>query len=876
MLFYLSDLALRDYAKYSQQAEQSINKLYHSLTSFRDLCRHQISNNIKRLKHYQPTVWRYRYDDFRLVFTVTSEPEEIVLIHRFLPRAIVYSQLPKYLANQPAQQLYIEEDINNIQQNREYQFHNRYFNLPLKNLQKSKDITKYITTGNYLFSPCLTEEQLEFVANINHYQFKIYQIQGSAGTGKTTLAFQIASEALKSSNCYPLIVVPTDSLQYFGVKSIEAKAKELKKKINICTNLSSPESSDLAIVTVENFFKFISGDKQDCLSKFEANRIINKYINREYTKYLHGIDLYNLHLGLRQTDGYIQTHKGKISQSYQQALLELNNYYDRENLNKAFDFAGRDLISQAKRAFHNKEKALNNLQNIVSHKDIMFVIDEVQDLYWQQMQSLLWLGQNFKQPFIMLGDVNQEITISGFHWSNFDQNYLQEFVINKHTSLTEKEQGQLLRQHREKFGDKTPLKNFRNTIKIASAARFILIDAFKQFLPENGKHTLDPGEPEEICFEEGVSPLLIKVNEAWLENFLDKLIRENQQDNSSKFVFIINQESEQYGLIKEKIKLYKKQILSLTITQAKGQEFDAVIYISLFAFQKSQPTIHEIYKWYTALTRARHFSVILLLENEYQWLTEQVDSQQISQYFNYLENPNLEILVQAISQQGINIVTTQQILQKIATIYGESWSNWLQGEPLNINLITECQEEDISFWQLINYLENNAQELVNIDYEKITDFQLKNLSTDIFLPDSFACLIMILKIAKDNQILIQLSEKLFINLQLYLQKKPQQLETALKQVETPIAKCLLLRCARKSWQAADLAYKNGYTFLITEIVEDLEKSNLVYESVRMKYQYLDIEPNNKLPFMEVIKKSGDLVNLILEASLEKISKINIL
>ncbi len=869
MLFYLSDLALKDYAQYTKFAEQCLDKLSKIFNSFHELKHHEIKQ-IKRLKYYQPTVWRYRHGDFRLVFTATSKPQEIVLIHRFLPRDIVYQKLPRYLTDKIS-----EEDLENleIKNNQEYQLHNRYFSIPLTQLNNSEEITEYITKGNYLFSPCLTEEQLKFVSNINSYNFKIYQIQGAAGTGKTTLAFQIATQTLKQHESYPLIIVPTESLQNFGIKTMENKAKELNKEIAICTNLLDTENSELAIVTVENFFKFASGDKQDCLTKFEANQIINQYINRQNSSHLHGIDLYNLHLGLRQNDGYIQTAKGKISESYENSINDLNKYYDQQKLALAFNFENRDIISQAKRAFDHKENVLKKLKKISQDKPISFIIDEVQDLYWQQMRLLLYLGKNQEspQPFVMLGDVNQEITISGFSWANFDQSYLNEFIKNDHNNQNDKEKNnRLLDQDRERHGQNQPLKNFRNTIQIAKAARFILIEAFRDKLPKNSKHNLDPGNPEEICFEEGIAPLLIKVNQEWLTTFIDKLIRENTQTNNSKFVFIVNQESDHYQQIKEKIDTYKKEILSLTIVQAKGQEFDAVIYVSLFAFQKAQPTNHEIHKWYTALTRARHFSVILLLENEYNWLTEQITEEQITAHFNLLENPNLEDLIQQVSEQGINIVTTQQILQKIALNYGENWSNWLQGQEIKIHLSQECEEENISFWELINYLENNAQEIVNLDYENIRDNQLNNLSENLPLLDSFACIIMIFKIAKDNQILKELSQKLFNKLGKHFKKYPEELEKALKQVETPIAKILLLRYAGKSWNAANLAHQNGHEFLIQELVTDLEKRKLVYEAARMKYQYLNIEPDIDLPFPKVLKQKGDLVELLIDDFLKQL------
>lgn len=868
MLFYLSDLALKDYAQYSKFASQCLKDLSKIFTSLNDLRYHNIPN-IKRLKYFQPTVWRYRDGNFRLVFTTTSQPQEIVLIHRFLPRDIVYKKLPQYLTDKIS-----EEELENlkIKNNQEYQLHNRYFNIPLTQLNNSEEITEYITKGNYLFSPCLTEEQLEFVSKINSYKFKIYQIQGAAGTGKTTLAFQIATQTLKQHESYPLIIVPTESLQNFGIKTMENKAKELNREIAICTNLLDTENSELAIVTVENFFKFASGDKQDCLTKFEANQIINQYINRQNSSHLHGIDLYNLHLGLRQNDGYIQTEKSKISQSYEDSINDLNKYYDQQKLALAFNFKDRDTISQAKRAFDNKENVLKKLKEISQDQPISFIIDEVQDLYWQQMRLLLYLGKNQEnpQPFVMLGDVNQEITISGFSWANFDQSYLNEFITNER--ISDHQIRNILNECRENHGQDQPLKNFRNTRQIAKAARFILIEAFRDKLPENGRHPIDPGNPEEICFEEGIPPLLIRINEEWLTTFIDKLIRENTQTNNSKFVFIVNQESDHYQQIKEKIDTYKKEILSLTIVQAKGQEFDAVIYISLFAFQKAQPIDHEINKWYTALTRARHFSVILLLENEYNWLTEQITEEQIKAHFNLLENPNLEDLIKQVSEQGINIVTTQQILQKIALNYGENWSNWLQGQKIKIHLSQECEEENISFWELINYLENNAQEIVNLDYENIRDNQLKTLSENLPLLDSFACIIMIFKIAKDNQILKELSQKLFNKLGKHFKKYPEELEKALKQVETPIAKILLLRYARKSWNAANLAYKNGHEFLIEEIIKDLENRKLIYESARMKYQYLNIKPDTDLPFPQVLAQTGDLVELLIDEFLEQLPR----
>ena len=599
---YFGDHGLKDFVKDHHNVGQHITALLNTVQEIEGLYLHQYPN-IKRLRGVKPTVWRYRSGDFRVIFTIGCKiKEHFLIIHRVGKRSDIYHRLPKYFpAEFSSHSLNIEEfednliddkNDSNIEEDSQFQDFERYYRLPQRILKNASDkLVEYITSGNYLVSPCLTSEQNTLTANLIKTDFNIYRIQGSAGTGKTTIAFHLASIAVQQG-IFPLIIVPNQELKEFGKQSLES--------INTPTirdNFEGEASTDIALFIRDELLQKLAGDTEPVLTMSKGCQIIKEkiyYFKNQLNSKYKNINIYAIVQAVLITkDNYQANARDALRENYKELIQVLEEHWPKDN--NIFD--GKDSISQAKRALENIDNYIPWLETIAGNKSIMLIIDEVQDLYWLQLKALLELGKKCSSisSVILLGDENQRVTFSGFSWNSLA------------STFSEPQLGSVEKMQ----------KNFRNTKQIAAAARYILLDAFKIETSHKYRHLPDPGDPSH-CYEEGKKPSLIKIDKAWLEEMFNHLEEKQEKDEYSRLVFIYRDllENSDWKWLIEKMKELSKKILNYSISQAKGQEFQAAVILLPFETRQKELAIDDLFDWYTAMTRSRYYQTILVSAEE--------------------------------------------------------------------------------------------------------------------------------------------------------------------------------------------------------------------------------------------------------------------
>jgi len=863
---FLSEKALHDLAENPKEVGDCLLALSKAVSSFADLCQHKCPN-IKRLTSIKPIVWRHRSGDFRTVFTTThSESEETIIVHRVARRSVVYLNLPPYLCldqAQPLAPLVLNSDSPELN-DQLFQEHNRYYKLPQKffdhnNLDhnNAESLAQWLFGGHYLHSPVLTADQDRQRGIIHSYgqnqKFQIHRFQGGAGTGKTTYAFHLAAQIVQ--DYYPIIVVPNWRLQSFGKASIDAMEKDWV----IRQNLSDNAPSDLAILERTDFLQALAN--VPAIGHAEANSLIRKRLSPTFlSKYPHE-DLFAIYQGFLQDDGYPLVKKDPLFASQKDFLDEL-----RKNLKGAEKNLGLEdkTVQQA-----NQKEFQSQLEKIAEDKIPILIIDEVQDFYWQQLQVLIEFVQsgNHPAPVILLGDENQRVTLSGFSWSALQQRVPQSFP---HTCI----EGSPKRFDR----------NFRNTAKIAQAANYILLNAFPNTLSDGARHLNKPSDSN--YFAEGSEPLLIEVDRPWLENLLHHLVKESEAqiaDNFSKFVFILNENSKDFNWLQGELEACTIAE-TFTIAEAKGQEFNAVVLVSPFSHKKEKPSVDDLFKWYTAISRARCYEAILISSDEMGWLEKHTQDWNNQHYFALKSNITASDFWEELKLEGKTLITTEQRHQKFVSRLLKQIFHWSEGKACPTELIKQCEQQNLSVWKLVDKLSIEAQSWLssasNLDKNKIVTQSFSHLTAEEATVLYAGARPLWVAFGIDVQ---KNDEKLVAQLRQYCQKYPDRVDAIdLDMGQNSIFRSLLFRAAGRSWDAAKAISQSQSDLdkqpFVEAIIQGLIQKGLLYEAQRIQYQFLNDSsqfpknsPYKGSLFPEVLKNSDPLVPALCNAVLTALS-----
>lgn len=861
MQILLSNKAFQDFNNNPTQVGdclRTLNKALNTVPNFNNLQRH---HGIKRLKHVKPSAWRHRFGDWRTVFTITrTEPDYTFAIHRCALRRSVYRDMPQHIQRgldnnfidvtdiDDQFEKSLEDDAIEIESlDDQFSSYDRYYFLPkelLNNEVGLEDLISFVATGHYLRVPCLSKEQQEICSQDFHSRPNIYTMQGAAGTGKTTLAIHLALEAV-DQGLFPIIILPNQNLVRIGIDSLIA----FNSKLKVHSNFTDTEQADLAVFTRDDLIHQLSGDSERLLSSRLANQEVHKIVHRNIRKkysMIKDLNLYHLYCGFIGEHSYGVSTRDALSQGYIEALKFLEMYSEKisESLN------GKDFISQAQRASNNLERQQTQLHDFAGDRSFLTIIDEVQDYYWTQLLVLLKLSQtnNLQAPAFLLGDENQRVTLSGFSWATLAQRIKQSFNCVPQKILL-------------------PSKNYRNTTSISNAANFILLNAFdrKQYALK-ARHFPQPSQPEN-CFDIGVLPRLIQVDSDWFKSLLQELSHKFiDQDNSTRYVFIVRDEDLQDDLINKVSQDNQSQAVIYTVTEAKGQEFDAAILVFPFRLKKNQLSVDDLYDWYTSFTRARHYLALLATESEFKWLKNQLISEEsLNNIFHISQPLRPHEFAEQIQAEAQTTITEEQSRERILDILVRQIFSCATSDSRPRDFKRDRYKLKLSIWTLVEQVYQGSEKLSQSDKAMQVGNQLA--SKRPYLKSVFNDLILYAGSVQffSAEALNEWEDSLVSKLEAVFRKKPEIREDALKQTLNPFLRVLILRAAAYSWDAAKASLKTrDKARLIRGITRDLERRSLGFESVRMKSQFLNEKSEYKLFLPELLSYKGSLIDGLCE------------
>lgn len=853
---YLSDRAIHDLKLYANVAEDCLAALKEAITQFQSInelliaTREHRKHSIKRLK-CKPTAWRHRSGDFRCIFTAITSVENInfdsIQILRVAPRSKVYEGLERYLEICDE----VLQEWQNPNGNEE--------NLLEETLSEEDDraIDSFEKDRIYLKRSCL----------------QIHQLKGSAGTGKTTSALRLAMEAVNNGS-YPIVIVPNKELQKFCKK--ELNQIESNNNLKICEYFPNSQSTDLAVFTKAYLLQYLAGAEHPWIVS-GGNQIIRSYLESRRVsipKELDNIDLYSLYLG-QVAASYHQSNKDPLSQEFTKAINfineELNKRYIRESLED------RDIISQANKAIKNKKKSIEVISqligysNEVNQKSPILIIDEVQDFYWSELQALInfylvrfpmteryettakYFDNELKKTsisvandagrlIILAGDNNQRVTFSGFSWSNFVNTF------------------------RDKFPNCDPPiapdvfnKNHRNTKQITRAANYILsaqgtnLKAFK--ISTDGNNWIDTPPSQEFSKNGNTTPRLIKADREWIDQLISQLrdgSKVRPMESSDRFVFIYDEASYIYQDSQE-----QDNLLFLNVAEAKGREFDAVVIIFPFAICSEQPTISQLFKWYTSLTRARNYAALLISDREWDWLHKMViNSSDLETVFAKSSSLSIDDFVKDLYAEGRSSLTREEEISLLVDNIFRRIEHSLQSNSNSQNLIYELRQKNLEIWEILDAIADREHQF-SPSLRINPNLSLENYSPEEALITYIAILPLLVEIQFNNIVTVDL--EVVSKLEQYFKQDQEQFQLAESEVLNPISLCLIHRANQDSWTAAaklkPIAQSSISKFLFNQIAEDLVRRGLSWHTQKFRHQFLGEEPDNNLPYPELVKNS---------------------
>ncbi|WP_017294453.1 PhoH family protein [Geminocystis herdmanii] len=881
---YLSDSGFKSVLHSPQIFYSHITKLAQTIECLEGLYLHEYPN-IKRLKGRKPTVWRYRIGDYRIIFTVGSTKNPYLIIHRIATRETVYQHLPKYFPpelNTHLEELIIDDDNHeNIEEDTQFQDFDRYYKLSHSFIDEQinpEKIIDFIIEGKYRFNPCLNSEQKQLIQEIKTNESPVYQIQGTAGTGKTTLAFFIADKLI-AEDIFPIIITPNKSLKKFGYNSLKSLNPEVIILDDEFQENLAHQQYNIALFSRNELIQKLANEiypvltaSQGCKIMRESLQKRNHQINNFTNINIYGI-LQSFILG--KNLNYPLNCKDGLTVTYQDIINFLQEIWKEKNFSI---FNERDAFSYSQKALNNLSQNLQWIQLLTKNKPILLILDEVQDFYWFQLKIFLDLANNYHLPvtIIILGDENQRVIISGFSWANFRTIFADNYP------------------RRQLFNEIQLSQNFRNTKQIASVAKYILEEAFSQQIKSNNRKLPSIGNPDK-CYDEGLKPRLIKIDNNWFKNLLNCLGNDKNTEvetgGINEIVFLkrdlFNFTDED---LNEKISYLEKQekIIIYSISEAKGQEFEAVIILFPFQISKNQLGYDDLFQWYTAITRARYYESIFITEKEWYWLQNNAEnSYKLSILFDIQDKITPESFAEELRIYGQSLITIQQRRQKFINnlVNYDIWQ-WLETGIFPDNLKQKWQQFKLTWWQVIEEVIYRIDELIETE-DFFSDFIDLEQIIASFNPENFLEILVFYYGAKYTYFKAGLNMKPIFKIQgeiiKFLQKSEHQflisvLLSSLDMVKFADLKALILVANNLSWSAVllfelDRSYNRGYDrdVEIEEIARQLDKKGLTYEATRIRVKFLKQSPPRKIPFADVVTQEGELVSLLCKSFLKKVS-----
>ncbi|MEN9245765.1 MAG: AAA family ATPase [Thermostichales cyanobacterium SRBZ-1_bins_19] len=638
----------------------------------------------------QLPLWRYRHGNERVILWAgLLQHQETAILWLAGHRREVYEQLGRKLgtiysfpADEEAFEQW-EEALDPPPQDLDYQAlvqTSPWFRLP-ERLGSPEALASYLREGIFRFQPLLTEVQAALARNVDNIRWRpfaplIVPVQGGAGTGKTSLAVEMAGAFLRvAQEVYPILVLPTATL----ARKAQAALLAHHPHSRLAQTWPDHTHTQALVTTRDDLIQALAAAGDPPMPLGECNRRLRQYLTPRLGSWDLSGNLYGILRGYSDDPeiAYPSSYRDVLTAHYQHLKDRIQRVWGpaQEGI-----FENRDPYAQAQGAW----AAVQGLQPAPGTRRYVLILDEVQDYYWFQLRVLVALAQrlNVQPLLVLLGDENQRVTISGFTWAALAR-VMQEQV------------GILLPQRVQLW------ENFRNSQEIARVARHVLLQGFGHLLPlRKSRRWSDPGVPS--CTH-GPKPRLqvIAKDEEFWQQLPALMTRDPELDwGGESYIFVVSPDSDW------KAKLHyldpgEEVLIPYTVVEAKGQEFDAIIWVHPFAGcgHKLEPI--QLFEWYTTITRARNYQVWLLSERERDWLQQQAQhwTEPLEELFQDQSLPLAE-LIQELRQAASTQLTLDQRRERLIQQCCQDLYAWLSnGTPPT--LPSTLPRLDWDFWQLL-------------------------------------------------------------------------------------------------------------------------------------------------------------------------------
>lgn len=505
---------------------------------------------IKKLNSYNTPLYRFRERDYRIIFSKFEN--QIKLLS------------------------YVKKDENTYKKD----YSNRSFEEnKFKQHQKKKIV--------------FSEEQkttLEKLCKKNKTDF-IHFIRGVPGSGKSYLGSKYVIDKIKISPEEAFVIIlPNSKLRQIYIKEL------LQNKISVNENdfLFDFKKGSVSIITLRELYEhefhdFFENEEMrvTLINAIEKEKRYSKELCLYSTEFIYSIiqaffyEPNSSNFGNRKDS--LNADYLVIIEKISKATSRILKNVDKEFLKQSYASKLMNKLEFGDSKFRKKLELLNT--------EFSIIIDEIQDLLYEE-----WLGfvnliidrnKNLApySTLVCMGDEKQRITLSGFCWA----------LISSTITEKLKEQG-----FNTNILDNQLTYNYRVPKETA-----LLIEEIDKKTEFKGKRKVDSLDVEKCNNSDGCNLLL----DFEIDTFIELIEFQNELTGT-----IIIHDSDRLLATKMLNILNPEKFTILTVTEAKGTEWNRAILVNPFKYSNFNKTLsaEENFKIYTMLTRTTDVNYFLI------------------------------------------------------------------------------------------------------------------------------------------------------------------------------------------------------------------------------------------------------------------------
>lgn len=568
-------------------------------------------------------LWRRRIGDHRIIWRWNCSKSDIAQIEilRVRARDKVYGNMnPLERENVNLVEVELTDEPEDQDRPEAYGDDLPRYHLPLEGLNEAR--WRDFLCGEYRYSPCLSDEQREFLevifAGPSPGQGKEerlgYYVESGPGTGKTVCAAHIAaliSETHSTQGCYVALIVPENLREELLLYPAVKKA------------FDPPRDNTHFIGDIIAWYR---------------NRLPGRNIPSRSTE----LEAYRKASGnpkATETD-LAQYMAFVIGQSYERKDILAVDDQETHRLKKTnpvhYKDAFQGIVSDPLFRWQLREK----ISEMIAPRQAraLIIVDEGQDLYSFDLITIeamvrYWRNRGVETDWILLADRNQRIITTGFE-----------------------------PPHIKKLAHRRLRRNYRNSEPICRFANSLLQRLLNETASQRDKRHVKAenlANPEDCFAGDPVKILVLSNPESFLDIVSEVATSKEGPDHSERWlVHRIADETKVLGL--ESFRS-RPGITLLNPFEAKGREFASCVLAGLQIRGETVRKAEMIHRWYTLITRAQSRLLVVLTPQEYGLLKEGMndnlptafDASEAGNLASWIRAENSEARIQDVQEEDL-------------------------------------------------------------------------------------------------------------------------------------------------------------------------------------------------------------------------------